>query len=172
MIEILIRNSVRFLGLVLFQALILKNIELSGYIIPFAYVLFILALPNETPRTLVLGLGFLLGICMDFFYDTAGLHASACVLMAFFRPAILNLVAPRGGYETGFQPGIMQMGWASFLSYAGILIVIHHFLLFGLETFHLAAILKMLAKVVLSSIATLFFIVLIQFLFLRLPGKQ
>ena len=67
MINLYVRNIGRFIVLVLFQVLVLNNIQFSGYVNPFMYVLFILLLPFETPRWLLLLSGFLLGLSVDIF---------------------------------------------------------------------------------------------------------
>ena len=165
MINEVIRNIVRFLFLVFFQVLILNNIQLSGYLNPFLYVLFILMLPFETPDWLVLVLAFLLGISIDTFSDTGGLHAASSVFMAFLRQPILKLIAPRDGYDVVQKPTIQQFGFGWFFSYAGILVFVHHFVLFYMETFHFTEFFHTLFRVILSSFFTLTLIFISQFFF-------
>jgi hypothetical protein len=92
--------------------------------------------------------------------------------MSFFRPYVLSAVGPRGGYEFRFEPGIVQMGWKAFLSYAAILVLIHHFMLFMIEAFRFSALPFTLLKIVLSSLLTLVYIVIIQFLFDRSHARS
>ncbi len=165
MIPTIIRNIIRFVVLILFQVLILKNIELGRFINPFIYVLFIIALPFETPKWLLLVCGFVLGITIDMFYDTMGMHAAAGVFMAYIRPSILNLFSPREGYEFGTQPTIQYLGVPWFLSYSGILIVLHHFVLFYLEVFRFSEFFPTLLRVIVSSIFTILLVAVTQYLF-------
>ncbi len=165
MISTILKNILRFIALVLVQVLIIKNIELGRFINPFLYILFIIALPFETPKWLLLLSGFLLGITIDMFYDTMGMHAAAGVFIAYIRPAILNLFSPREGYEFGTQPTIQYLGVPWFLSYSGILIILHHFVLFYLEVFRFSEFFYTLLRVGLSSLATLLLVVITQYLF-------
>ncbi|MFI5163774.1 MAG: rod shape-determining protein MreD [Bacteroidia bacterium] len=165
MINEVTRNILRFLFLVLFQVLILNNIELNGYLNPFLYVLFILMLPFQTPGWAVLVLAFVLGISVDMFSDTGGLHAAASVLMAFLRQPILKLISPRDGYDVVQKPTIQQFGLGWFFSYAGILVFLHHFVLFYMEAFHFADFFSTFFRVVLSSLFTLTLIFISQFFF-------
>ena len=165
MINELIGNIFRFLFLVLFQVLILNHIQLSGYLNPFLYVLFILMLPFETPNWLVLLLAFMLGISIDMFSDTGGLHAAASVLMAFLRQPVLKLISPRDGYDTVQKPTIQQFGFGWFFSYAGVLVFIHHAFLFYMETFHFTEFFHTLFRVILSTFFTLTLIFISQFFF-------
>lgn len=172
MTNTIIRNIIRFFVLVLVQVLIIKNIELGRFINPFLYVLFIIIMPFETPKWLLLLVSFVLGITIDMFYDTAGMHAAACVLMAYIRPSILKLFSPRDGYEFGTQPTIQYLGIPWFLSYAGILIVIHHFFLFYIEIFRLHEFFSTFFRVIVSSIFTLILVVITQYLFHRKKEQE
>lgn len=165
MINEVVKNSLRFIFLVLFQVLILNHIQLGGYLNPFLYVLFIIMLPFQTPDWLVLLLSFILGISIDMFSDTGGLHAAASVLLAFMRQPILKLISPRDGYDVVLQPTVQQFGFGWFFSYAGILVLVHHFFLFYLEAFHFSGFFSTFFRVILSSLFTLTLIFISQFFF-------
>ncbi|MBI4947594.1 MAG: rod shape-determining protein MreD [Bacteroidetes bacterium] len=165
MINEIIKNIIRFLFLVVFQVLILNNIQLSGYLNPFLYILFILMLPFQTPNWLMLVLAFTIGISIDMFSDTGGLHAAASVFMAFLRNPILKLIAPRDGYDVVQKPTIQQFGFGWFFSYTGILVFVHHFFLFYMEAFHFTEFFSTFFRVILSSIFTLTLVVIGQLFF-------
>lgn len=152
------------MALVLLQVLIVRNINFGTYFIMFPYVLFILALPFETNRLLIVGLSFILGLSIDVFYSTPGLHASACTSMGFARYYVLKFVAPRDGYDVIVQPTIEYMGLEWFIKYAGVLILAHHLFYFYLEVFRFEEFFRTLLRVVLSSIGTFLLVYLIQFL--------
>ncbi|MBL7932985.1 MAG: rod shape-determining protein MreD [Bacteroidia bacterium] len=159
------KNIARFILLVLLQVLIIQNINLTGYMILLPYVLFVLILPFETNKLVVLFSSFLLGVCIDYFYDSSGLHASACTIMGFARYYVLKYIAPRDGYDVGVKPTIEDMGLEWYLRYAGTLVFTHHFFLFYMEIFRFSEFFHTLLRVILSSIGTLILIYLIQFLF-------
>lgn len=170
MINLVIRNIIRLIFLVLFQITILNYIQLGGYINPYLYVLFILLLPFETPKWLLLISAFILGISVDMFSDTTGIHTAACVFMAFCRPGVTNLVSSRLDYELGIQPTIRDLGFKWFFSYSFILVIAHHFLLFFLEVFSLSEFFHTLFRALLSVIFTMMLIVLSQYVMYR-PKK-
>ena len=172
MTNTIIRNIIRFFVLVLVQVLIIKNIELGRFINPFLYVLFIIILPFETPKWLLLIVSFVLGITIDMFYNTPGMHAAASVLIGYLRPSILKLFSPRDGYEFGTQPTIQYLGIPWFLSYAGILVVIHHFILFYIEIFRLNEFFSTFFRVIISSIFTILLVVITQYLFHRKKEQE
>lgn len=171
MLNELLRHGLRFVGLILVQGLILKNMEIGYMINPFLYVLFIIQLPFELPAWIGLVLAFVLGFFVDLFYGTMGMHMAACTLLGWARPAILRFMVPRDGYEFGQQPTIQDMGRMWFLSYATILIFIHHFLLFYIEIFSFREVGMTLLRVLVSTAATLTLVVVTQFLFYRTPER-
>jgi rod shape-determining protein MreD len=162
-----IRNTVRFAFVFLIQLLILNNIQFSGYVNPFFYLIFILLLPFETPPWLVLILGFISGLTMDFFEGTLGIHASAGLVAGLIRPFVLQVIAPRDGYEQGTLPRLSYYGFGWFLQYTLILVFVHHFWLFYMEVFRFTDFFNTLLRVLLSTVFSVFFIVISQFLIFR-----
>lgn len=150
--------------LLLTQVLILNNIYLWGYINPFIYIFVIIMLPFEFTPWVGLVIAFFLGISVDFFSNTPGLHTAATVSMSYFRPSILRLIAPRDGYNTGTKPDMNEMGTAWFLRYTGILVFIHHIFLFYLEIFSFSGFFETFFRVIVSWVFSMILIVLIQFL--------
>jgi rod shape-determining protein MreD len=167
MIRLAGRNIIRFIVLVLVQILIINNIQISGYIIPHFYILFILLLPFETPRWLLLIAAFALGISVDLFTQTPGMHAFATVFMAFLRPFVLEMSSPRDGYEPGTFPRLAYYGFQWFLRYTVILVLAHHLVLFYIEVFRFAEFFSTLLRVLLSSLFSIILIMLSQYFIYR-----
>ena len=168
MINTVIRYGLLFVFLILLQVLILNNLHMSVFLNPYVYVLFILLLPFETPGWLVLSLSFALGIILDTFSNTIGMHTSALVFMAFARKYLMSVMAPRDGYEQDKTPHYREMGLFWFIIYASILIFIHHFTLFVLEDFRMAYFFTAFFKSLLSGLLSLA-IILVLMLFSYRP---
>jgi rod shape-determining protein MreD len=164
---LLARNIIRFIIVVLFQVLVMDNVMINGYMVPYVYLLFILLMPFETPRWLQLMAGFMLGLGIDILEHTPGIHTAATVLMAFVRPYLLELLAPRDGYEPDTFPRIHYYGFIWFLKYTLILVAIHHFALFYLEVFQLKEFLSTLLRVILSTFLSASTIILSQYFVFR-----
>lgn len=159
------RNIGRFILLVLLQGLILNDAHLfQGMAVPFLYVFFLLMLPLETPRWLELIIGLVCGLAIDMFTNTIGMHASACVVLAYLRPLVLKGIAPRDGYEFGMRPTVSDMGPAWYLKYAIVLIFIHHLWLFFLEVYTFSGFFNTLLRAVLSTFFTFVLVLLSQYL--------
>ncbi|MFA5783014.1 MAG: rod shape-determining protein MreD [Bacteroidales bacterium] len=170
MINLITRNIIRMIFLVFFQVVILNNIQLGGYINPYFYVLFILLLPFETPKWLLLISAFVLGLSVDMFSDTIGLHAAASVFMAYCRPGVLKIVSSRQEYEPGIQPIIRDLGFKWFFSYSLILVSVHHVILFYLEIFGFSEFFHTLLRAALSIMFTMLLLILSQYVMYR-PEK-
>jgi rod shape-determining protein MreD len=164
---IIARNIVRYIVVVLFQILVMDNVMINGYMIPYVYLIFILLMPFETPNWVVLVTGFLLGLGIDLLEHTPGMHAASTVLVAYLRPHVLGLFAPRDGYEAETFPRIYYYGFAWFFKYALIMVFIHHLVLFNLEVFQLKLFLSTLLRVVLSTLLSTATIVLSQYFVFR-----
>lgn len=150
--------------LLLLQGLLLDEVNLGVYVNPYLYILFIIALPFETPNWLLMLSAFLMGIFLDTFSNTMGLHASASVFAAYIRPAVLRFMKPREGYETGKEPTMFSLGGAWFMYYAVIMIFLHHTWFFFLEFFRFSDTFLILLKVLCSTIATWLLVMLAQLL--------
>jgi hypothetical protein len=108
-----------------------------------------------------------LGLTLDLFSNTLGMHTAATVLAAFARSYMLDLLAPRDGYEPDSFPRIHYYGFFWFLKYTLVIVFIHHFALFYLEVFQLKEFLSTLLRVILSSILSASTIVLSQYFVFR-----
>ncbi len=167
MLRLVGRNILRFFIVVLLQVLLLDNVMLGGYLNPYFYILFILLMPFETPWWLQLVSGFLLGLSIDLFTNTLGIHTAATVFMAFMRPYVLNFFAPRDGYEPDTYPRIHYYGLRWFAGYAVILTFMHHVVLFYIEVFHFHDFFSTLLRVILSTIITTSTVIVSQYFIFR-----
>lgn len=164
MIKDLGKYVIMFFSLVLVQVLILNNIQFSGLINPYIYILFILLLPFTIPGYLLLGLSFVLGISIDIFNNTPGIHAGATVLLGFLRPGIAQLISSRELIEKGTTPNMTQLGFASFIKYTVISVLIHHLFLFFAESFSFGDFFETIIRWILSSIFSVVIILASQFI--------
>lgn len=165
-------NLLRFIILVFLQVFLLKNITLYNLSAPYLYILFILLLPFEIPNILLFALSFILGLTIDAFYDTPGLHAASCVLLAFVRILFISITVQKEGFDNEPEPTLSVMGLRWFFTYALLLTLAHHFFLFNLEVFRLSEIPYTLSRFVLSSIFTVFLMLLSGFLFYRRKERK
>ncbi|MNU65209.1 hypothetical protein D3C71_544980 [compost metagenome] len=159
-------NSIRFGLFVLFQVLILNNVEpgLGMYIM--IYPLFIFMLPFQMGTVPLMLLSFVFGLVIDSFSNTFGLHASSAVVMAFFRPIIFKWLSPRDGYENVESVSVYSMGGRWFLYAYGTLILIHHTWFFAIESFKLNEFVWILLKIGLSAPSSFLLSLLVQFIFI------
>ena len=156
---------IRFIGLALIQVLILNQVYLFGVATPYIYPLFVLLLPIYAPRWLTLTTALLLGLTIDAFSNTGGLHGFATVFLAFVRPVILRILTPREGYEQSDRPTPASLGIVWFISYIAMGMLIHHVVYFGMEILSLAYLWFMVKRIAASWLASIGVILLLQLLF-------
>lgn len=117
-----------------FQLLLLENVQLFGYLNPYYYPILILLWPVKWNRALSLIVAFGLGLVMDFFENSGGLHTSALVLLAYVRPLVLQSLVARAA-EEGLSVDLPTLGASKFLTFTAMGLFIFHFWLFALEAF-------------------------------------
>ncbi len=158
----ILRIGIYYVVLVLIQILVLNNMQFSSYLNPYCYVLLIMILPFETPGWLVLSIGFILGLTIDVFPQgwsgagaSLGFHTFATVLVAFARPFVLKWINPRDEYEAGTNPSASDNGFSWFIIYTLIMVGIHHFTLFFLESMSIMRLPEIILRTILSGLFTL-----------------
>ena len=165
----LVRIIIRFALFILVQVYLLNKIPfLHQFIAPYLYYLFILWLPFSITRMGLLIIGFITGITLDFFMMTPGLHAAACVLIAYLRPFIINVLAPKD--ITGFsyrEPSPRAMGWTPYIVYILILTLFHHAYMVLLEWLSFGSILHFFIKVIATTGISMLLILTTELLFPR-----
>ncbi len=165
----ILRQVLRFIFVVLLQVLIFKQLSLAiggnHYMSVIIYPLFILFLPHKISHSLLVLIGFLLGMTIDLFYDSPGVHASATVFMAFLRPVALKAFEPRGGYKTNELPTRHEMGINNFIFYTATLLLGHLIFYFVIEAFSLVYFIESLSRTIVSFIPSLVFIIIYQYIF-------
>ncbi|MFN2314376.1 MAG: rod shape-determining protein MreD [Bacteroidales bacterium] len=159
-----LRYTGTFLILIVLQLLIFNNIEFSGYVNPYIYVMFILILPVAIPSWILLILAFLTGLVIDLFSGTIGVHAFATVMAGYVRPWVLSLNITAEASEPETSPSSYRNGLRWFLIYVVTVVMIHHLALFFVEIFSFRNFFHTLLRVLLSTAATSFFIVLFDFI--------
>lgn len=167
-----LRNIVRVLFFVILQALVVNKLDLfQGMILPLVYIFALLMLPIGIPRWIYLIVGFTVGIMMDAFTNTLGMHTSACTFLGFLIPLTHNLFSPRDGYESNERPTVQDLGLTWYLLFVSSLTFLHHMWLFFVEALSFDFFWHTLGKIVLSTIATVALMVLAQYLIFQ-PDKR
>lgn len=158
-------NALRFLGLLLLQVLVLNNINFLGYINPYLYILFILVFPFTGNKSLLIGLSFLLGLSIDFFSDSGGVHAAASVFIGYLRPFLLKF-----SFGVSYEYNAIKLSKVTFserLIYISLMVILHHLVLFSLEIFSVSRILLILKSTLFSGIFSIILILCSLVLFSR-----
>jgi hypothetical protein len=165
----LVKNIFRLAIFITVQVYVLNKIpHLHRFIVPYLYFLFLLWLPFSVSRVGLLIVGFLTGLTLDYFTQTPGLHAAACVLVAYARPFIITILIPKDTAEFNYsEPSPRAMGWAPYGVYVVILTLLHHTYLVLLEWLQFGSFLGFLIKVVATTGISILLIITVELLFPR-----
>lgn len=158
-------NAARFIALLLIQVVLLNNINFLGYINPYLYILFILVFPFTGNRSLLIFLAFILGLSVDIFSDSGGIHAAASTFIAYARPAILKF-----SFGVSYEYNTIKISKTPIgerITYIVLMVLAHHLLLFSLEIFNLKHILLILKSTLFSGMFSTILIFCTVLLFSR-----
>ncbi|OQP66798.1 rod shape-determining protein MreD [Niastella vici] len=165
----LVRNTIRFVLFILVQYYVLFQIRpLHQFVVPYVYYLYVLWLPFSMGRMSLMLVSFLFGLTLDYFTQTPGLHAAACVMIAYLRGFVVNILIPQEGAEQNYKsPSPVSMGWAPYAVYVLVLTLLHHIYLVFLEWLQFGSFLFFLGKVVATSGISLMLVLITELLFFR-----
>jgi hypothetical protein len=165
----LVRNTVRFVLFILVQYYVLFQIRpLHEFVVPYIYYLYVLWLPFSMGRMSLMLVSFLFGLTLDYFTQTPGLHAAACVMIAYLRGFVVNILIPQEGAEQNYKsPSPVSMGWAPYAVYVLVLTLLHHIYLVFLEWLQFGSFLFFLGKVLATSGISLMLVLITELLFFR-----
>ena len=161
-------NLIRMFGLffiaTIVQIVILNNLSIVSFVNPQIYLLFLLSMPFGVGSIPLMLYAFLTGIVIDVFCDTPGMHAASCVLIAYLRRFVLNILSYREPYKDDVMPSVRVHGWTWYVKYISILVAIHHFALFYIEQFDTLFLWPTLLRIVLSIISTIILLLTVQYI--------
>jgi rod shape-determining protein MreD len=161
-------NIFRFILLLAVQIIIFNNINFMGFVSPFPYILFIILFPVNGNKSALLLASFFLGLIMDMFSNSGGIHTTACIVLAFFRPYIFKFSFGLSyEYQTIKLNDVLTPERFSFILLS---VVIHHFTLFVLEAFQFSFFWDILVRTLLSTLFTI--VICIIIIYLIKPNKR
>jgi rod shape-determining protein MreD len=147
---------------------VFNNINLFGFISPFPYVLFIILYPVNGNKSGLLIASFFLGIILDMFSNSGGIHTAACITLAYFRPAVFKFA-----FGVSYEYQTIKLNDSltpERFSFILVSVLLHHAILFVLEAFQFSLIWDILVRTILSSIITI--IICIILIYLIKPNKR
>ncbi|RYF87551.1 MAG: rod shape-determining protein MreD [Chitinophagaceae bacterium] len=162
--KLILLNSLRWFVLLFIQVFLLRNMGFYNLSTPFIYILFLMLLPFNTPNFILYVLAFATGITIDSFYDTLGVHTSACIVLAFVRIMFISVSVTRDGFDEP-EPTLGNMGIKWFILFAALCILSHHLVLFLLEAFKFSELSYTLLRCLISSFFTFCLILLTESIF-------
>jgi hypothetical protein len=164
----LIVNTFRFILFLIAQVIFFNKIDFLGYINPFPYILFILLYPVNANKSGLLIASFMLGLAVDFFSNSGGIHTTACLVLAYVRPDFFRFSF---GLSYEYQTvKINEKLSPERFTFILISIITHHTILFLLEFFKFTFILEALLRTITATLFTLIVSIIIIYLFK--PNKK
>lgn len=157
----LLKYTLRAILLLFLQYLLSTRLPLGGLITPYIYFVFVLWLPFTISRIQLLFVAAIYGLAMGYLVFAPGIHAAVCVLIAYLRPFVIQLLLPREVKDMNYtEPSIKSMGFAPYSTYIVILTVIHFSYLILLQLLSAGNLWYFIQKLLYSTIVSLVLIVI------------
>jgi hypothetical protein len=164
----LVKYSLRFILLLLLQYLLSGLEPLGRFITPYIYFIYILWLPFNISRFWIMLTACIYGLSCDFLLLTPGLHAAACVLIAYFRSFLINILIPGDITEVSYtEPSVRSMGPAPYSVYVLVLTLLHHGYLVFLQWLDVGSLGYFLVKVFMTTAVSLLLVAVAELVITR-----
>jgi len=161
-----LKYSIWFICLVLLQEFLFNNIQFSNFLTPYVYVFLILILPFSMSASVAMPIAFVLGLSVDIISSgILGAHAAACVAIAYFRGFFIAAILSKGAYDNIATAAAKNISLSKFISYSFTLVLLHHTILFFIETFSFSNVIFTIIRILVSSIVSTIFIILLKYIF-------
>jgi len=147
---------------VLMQTLVVDNIHLFAIVTPFIYFYAVMKAPVDISRSGEILLSFFLGLVIDIFSNTFGMHAAACAVTGFIRHPLLGEFVDMKEIPAGSVPSFRLFGYGKFLYYTLIVVATHHLILFSIDAFSFFELTQLLIRMSTSILLSTLLILIIE----------
>jgi rod shape-determining protein MreD len=148
----------RYVVVMLLQILLFNQLQLWGVCHPYIYIMCLLMLPITLPHSVDMLIGAVIGLIMDVFCNSMGIHIAACIMIMFIRPYLLGVLV-NDKERLNEQIHLRSIGMEALIKYTMILVVIHHLMVFSLAAWSWHHWFFVLMETIVSSIVTISIII-------------
>ena len=157
-------NIIRFILLLLAQVMFFSNIHAHPLLDVYIYPICILSLPFNTPRWLLMILSLIMGLSVDFFLGSLGMHGAAALLLGFLRPNLVSIITPKGA-DFEINPNIYVQGFMWFTTYYSVAYLVLLGSYFCIESWGFYNLFWLIIKILLSTTTSILLSIFILYLF-------
>ena len=152
------KQLIRYILVMMLQVLLFDQLQLWGACHPYIYILCLLMMPITLPHSVDMLIGALVGITMDIFCNTLGIHTATCILIMFIRPYLLGVIV-NDKDRLNEQICLRSVGMEALVKYVVILVVLHHLMVFSLAAWSWAHMGFVLLETIVSCVITIAIII-------------
>ena len=161
-----IHQSLFFLFLLFLQVIVLNNINFLGYINPYLYIVFVFLYPLKENKFPLLFYSFILGLSIDFFSDSGGIHAFSTLFIAYLRLFFIKVYFRKTSLDYPFFK-LKSESFGKVFNFTVTLTIIHHLIYFSFANFSFQNLSIVFLNTLFSSIFTLILFFLGTYIFTK-----
>ena len=148
----------RYILVMILQVLLFDQLQLWGACHPYIYILCLLMMPITLPHSMEMVIGAVVGLIMDVFCNSLGIHMAGCILLMFIRPYLIGVFV-NDKDRLNEQISLRSIGMEALIKYTVTLVIIHHFTVFALAAWSWRHIGFVLLETIISSFITILVII-------------
>lgn len=148
----------RYFLVMLLQVLLFDQLQLLGVCHPYIYILCLLMMPITLPHSADMIIGAVVGLIMDIFCNSLGVHTASCIFIMFIRPYLIGAIV-NDKDRLNEQITLRTLGMEALLKYTVILVLAHHLIVFLLAAWSWSHIGFVLMETIVSSLITISIII-------------
>lgn len=148
----------RFFLVMLLQVLLFDQLQLLGVCHPYIYILCLLMMPITLPHSADMIIGAVVGLIMDIFCNSLGVHTASCIFIMFIRPYLIGAIV-NDKDRLNEQITLRTLGMEPLLKYVVILVLAHHLMVFLLAAWSWSHIGFVAVETIVSSLITISIII-------------
>ena len=148
----------RYFLVMLLQVLLFDQLQLLGVCHPYIYILCLLMMPITLPHSADMIIGAVVGLIMDIFCNSLGVHTASCIFIMFIRPYLIGAIV-NDKDRLNEQITLRTLGMEALLKYTVILVLAHHLMVFLLAAWSWSHIGFVLMETIVSSLITISIII-------------
>lgn len=144
------KQILQLLVVMCIQVLIINHLQFLGICHPYIFIMFLIMMPITLPHSIEMILAMGVGLVMDLFCNSLGVHMAACVLISYLRRLIIgNLVMDMNRLKGEINSHSIG---STFIKYALIIIILYHMMVVLLSAWSFAHVGLNVLQILLSSL--------------------
>ena len=166
------RTALFWIFIIALQVFVFNHLDISAYLTPQVFIILLIRLNLHMSNIMQVLIAFGLGLLIDFFMFTPGVHASASLWLMLFRMSFLSRQDIKEHAANKAEYTLKVIDFGPFAATVLTLVFVYHFYVFWIQSIGAIQWGNLLSTVVVSSLFSLVVIAIIEYVSQTRRGAQ